>query len=321
LLISRAPLRVSLFGGGSDLPAYLRRNDGAVLSFAIKHSVFVIGHPFKHRNGLLLKYSRTEDVSEPEMLTHPIAREVFRRYSINHFDVAVMSDVPAGTGLGSSSAFTVACLAFARAASQHESTAFDLAYEAADIEINVLGEPIGRQDQWASAYGDLNRLSFSGSSVRVEKIAISSEVRRKLETNLFLVAVGSPRRANDVLVRHLESFDKGSKAEEITRRIASMVNEGVAALQRNIDDIGPLLHRAWRLKREVSSHVSNSTVDEMYEDGLSAGATGGKLLGAGGSGYMLFYVPEASQQGFADRFRGAFRIEISFAGGGIIHDS
>jgi len=321
MIIARAPLRVSLFGGGSDLPVFLRQNRGSVLSFAINLSVFVIGHPFRHRAGLLLKYSKTEDVSEAGQLTHPIAREVFRRYSVNDFDVAVMSDVPAGSGLGSSSAFTVACLAFARAASKIDSTAYELAHEAAEIEINVLGEPIGRQDQWASAYGDFNRLDFSGEAVTVQRIGISSQTKSQLERSLFLLPVGGSRQAKTVITSQIDQYVSDGRAEGILRKMVLLVEEGIQILRQNIDDLGPLLNESWALKREMASQISNETIDHAYRLGLEGGATGGKLLGAGASGYMLFYVPEPAQEKFQWRFPSAFRIQINPIGGGVVHES
>jgi len=321
MIIARAPLRVSLFGGGSDLPVFLKQNHGSVLSFAINLSVYVIGHPFRHRAGLLLKYSKTEDVEEAVKLAHPIAREVFCRYSVKDFDVAVMSDVPAGSGLGSSSAFTVACLAFARAASKIGSTAFELAHEAADIEINVLGEPIGRQDQWASAYGDLNRLDFTGETVTVQRIGISSLTKNKLERSLFLLPVGGPRHAKTVITNQIHQYERSGKTEAILRKMVLLVDEGIRSLQRNTDDLGPLLNETWTLKREMALQISNETINDAYRLGLESGATGGKLLGAGASGYMLFYVPEPAQEKFQYRLPSAFRIQLNPVGGGVVHES
>lgn len=321
MIIARAPLRVSLFGGGSDLPVFLKQNHGSVLSFAINLSVFVIGHPFRHRSGLLLKYSTTEDVAEAVKLAHPIAREVFCRYSVKDFDVAVMSDVPAGSGLGSSSAFTVACLAFARAASKIESTSYELAHEAAEIEISVLGEPIGRQDQWASAYGDFNRLDFSGEAVTVQRIGISAQTKNKLERSLFLLPVGGSRQAKTVITSQIDQYESGGKIEGILRKMVLLVDEGIRILQQNIDDLGPLLNETWALKREMASQISNETIDHAYRLGLDVGATGGKLLGAGASGYLLFYVPESAQEKFQSRFPSAFRILINPIGGGVVHES
>ena len=321
MLIAQGPLRVSLFGGGSDLPSFLDRNEGAVLSFAIDRSVYIAGHPFTHRNGILLKYSQTEDVNSPTQLQHPIAREVLSRYDVTDVDIAVMADVPAGTGLGSSSAFTVAFLSLVRHLRGIPSTPSDLAREACEIEIDVLNEPIGYQDQWASALGGLNILRFSKDSVHVEQPPLPSSTITSLERNIHLIAVGAPRRARTVLADQDSSMTPGSSQEATTRQLVDLVDQGVTALTHNIDDLGPLLAQAWELKRKVSPTSTNEHVDSLYEQGMAYGATGGKLLGAGGSGYLAFYVPTQTQEEFSQRMPEPLEFSISRRGAGIIHDS
>ena len=324
MLIAQGPLRVSLFGGGSDLPTFLERNEGAVLSFAIDKRVYIVGHPFTHREGILLKYSKSEDVESPSLLQHPIAKVVLERYGLNDMDIAVMSDVPAGTGMGSSSSFTVAFLAFARHLSGLCTSSVDLAREACEIEIEVLKEPIGFQDQWASAMGGINILrfdSFGGRSVAVERIAVDAESVNRLEQNLHLIPVGGSRSASILLAQQSNGLVKGSKSEQITRRMVDLVEQGHSALLHNIDDLGPLLHEAWALKREISQGVATSHVSEVYDRGLSAGATGGKLLGAGGSGYFAFYVPAEQCHRFASSFTRELEFQIVSQGAGIIHES
>jgi D-glycero-alpha-D-manno-heptose-7-phosphate kinase len=321
MLIAQGPLRVSLFGGGSDLPAFLEGNDGAVLSFAIDRRVFIVGHPFTHRDGIVLKYSVTEDVSTASDLKHPIAREVLSRYDVTDIDIAVMSDVPAGTGLGSSSSFTVAFLAFVRHACGIASTPVDLAREACEIEIDVLQEPIGYQDQWASALGGVNVIRFGHGEVEVESVGLGAADIASLEANLHLTPVGAPRSASELLAKQGGSLTTGSKAEDITRRMVGLVQQGKEALLSRPDDLGPLLDEAWQLKREVAQGVSNADVDALYARGLAAGATGGKLLGAGGSGYLAFYVPTGEHERFAVQFPKRLGFRISTQGAGIIHES
>lgn len=321
MLIAQGPLRVSLFGGGSDLPAYLENNEGAVLSFAIDRRVFIVGHPFTHRDGILLKYSQTEDVSRPQDLRHPIAREVLGRYGMSNMDIAVMSDVPAGTGLGSSSSFTVAFLAFVRHSCGIVSTPVDLAREACEIEIEVLKEPIGYQDQWASALGGVNVMRFAGGDVSVESVGLGAEQIATLERNLHLVPVGEPRSASELLARQGSAVSAGTSAEQITQRMVGLVDQGRSALRNRLDDLGPLLDEAWQLKRQVTQGVTNPTVDELYARGMALGATGGKLLGAGGSGYVAFYVPQQAHEQFATAFPKRLGFRISSQGAGVIHES
>lgn len=321
MLIAQGPLRVSLFGGGSDLPAFLEGNEGAVLSFAIDRRVFIVGHPFTHREGILLKYSQTEDVRQPQDLRHPIAREVLSRYQVTDMDIAVMSDVPAGTGLGSSSSFTVAFLAFVRHACGFPSTPVDLAREACEIEIEVLREPIGYQDQWASALGGVNVIRFARGDVTVESVGLGAAQIEALESNLHLVPIGEPRSASELLARQGGDVKPGSSAEETTQKMVALVDQGSRALRGSMDDLGPLLHEAWQLKRTVTHGVSNEMVDALYARGIDAGATGGKLLGAGGSGYVAFYVPAEAHEQFARHFPKRLGFRISSQGAGVIHES
>jgi len=321
MLIAQGPLRISLFGGGSDLPSFLERNDGAVLSFAINRRVFIIGHPFTHRPGILLKYSQTEDVTVPSEIRHPIAREVLSRYHINDIDLAVMADVPAGTGLGSSSSFTVALLAFVRHLVGKTSTPVDLATEACEIEIDILGEPIGYQDQWASALGGVNVIRFSRTDVGAESVGMTAEGVREMERNLHLVPVGNPRSAGSLLANQTRSLSGSGEADGITRALAGLVDQGKRILQGSLDDLGPLLDEAWTLKRRLNSGISNDSVDRLYAQGRKAGATGGKLLGAGGSGYFAFYVPSNAQEEFAEALPKRLLFEVSSHGAGVIHES
>lgn len=321
MLIAQAPLRVSLFGGGSDLPSYLAHRDGAVLSMAINKRVYIVGHPFVHRQGIALRYSRSEDVPSPDSLEHPIARIVLERYGINDIDIAVMSDVPAGTGLGSSSSFTVAFLAFVRSLRGIHSTPGDLAREACEIEIDVLGEPVGYQDQWASAVGGLNVLRFSHGGVEVEPVPIGDQTLRRLTERLHLIPVGEPRRAGGVLQLQSQATQSDPGAIELTTQMVELVDQGVQALTGDLDAIGPLLAEAWSLKRQVAPGITNSAVEDLYERGLSAGASGGKLLGAGSSGYLAFFVPETHQPAFRLQFPNSLPIEVSAEGAGVLFNS
>lgn len=321
MLISQGPLRVSLLGGGSDLPAFLERNTGAVLSFAIDRRVFIIGHPFTHREGIQLKYSKTENVTVPGELEHPIARVVLDRYGIRNMDIAVMADVPAGTGLGSSSSFTVAFIAMVRHMRGIATSAADLAREACEVEIDILNEPIGYQDQWASALGGVNVLTFHESQVEVESLTLSAQQIELLESNIHLIPVGEPRSASDLLAQQSQSLTAGSEQERSTQQLVEMVQAGREALLTNVDALGPLLAHAWDLKKRMGALVSNPVIDELYDRGLRAGATGGKLLGAGGSGYLAFYVPGEANTQFRSSMPNELEFRIANHGAGVIHDT
>jgi len=321
MLIAQAPLRVSLFGGGSDLPAFLNHNIGSVLSFAIDRRVFLVGHPFTHRDGIQFKYSKTENVSLPSELEHPIAREVLDKYGIRNFDLAVMSDVPAGTGLGSSSSFTVAFLALVRHLCGIPTNPVDLAKEACEIEIEILKEPIGYQDQWASALGGINVLTFEGPNVGVESLTLTATRVQELEQRLRLLPVGNPRSASELLREQSKAIEPGSAAESVTQEMVKLVELGRIAVAFDLDSLGPLLDQGWSLKKEVSPSATSPEIDALYLKALNAGATGGKLLGAGGSGYLALYVPSGVSTDFDSAFPQQMSYHISSTGAGVIHES
>ena len=319
MIIAQAPLRISLFGGGSDLPAFLEHSPGAVLSFAINTRIYVIGHQFRHRNGISLKYSNAEDVERPELLKHPIAREILTNYNLNDLDIAVISDLPAGTGLGSSSAFTVAFTAFVRKVKNLHISDRELAFEACDTEINKLKEPIGFQDQWASALGGMNLIRFSkNETVKVERVDLPRFQIAKLENNLKMIKVGQPRNASKILAEQSSNLRNDAGKLKLTSELLKYVELGKEALSTDLDNIGPLLHESWRIKSQISNGITNTLVDETYSKALEWGATGGKLLGAGGSGYLLLYVPEHNQEKFSQKFTQKFEIEITNVGAGAV---
>ena len=185
----------------------------------------------------------------------------------------------------------------------------------------MLKEPIGYQDQWASALGGVNVIAFSGSDVRVESVGMTASGITALQKNLHLVPVGSPRSASELLERQGRATTSGSKAEDLTRRMVELVDVGRQALLNDGDAIGPLLHEAWLLKREVADGVSNTDVDAIYDRGRAAGATGGKLLGAGGSGYLAFYVPAEAHERFHSVLPQRLNFSISMQGAGVVHQS
>jgi D-glycero-alpha-D-manno-heptose-7-phosphate kinase len=320
MIISQAPLRVSLFGGGSDLPAFLANNDGAVLSFAINKHVYLVAHPFVHRKGIALKYSKTEDVNDSTEIRHPIFREVLTAYGVKDLDIAVMSDVPAGTGLGSSSAFTVSLLALVKSLCGVKFSARDLALEACDVEINRIGEPIGYQDQWASALGGINLIHFKGlSKVEVEAIHLRSENLEKLNRSLRLIPIGNPRSAGKLLLEQSQLLAVEKTAQYATRRLVELVDLGKNAIENEIDALGELLTEGWALKKEISPSTTNEKVDYVIDRTREFGSTGAKLLGAGGSGYVACYVPEDRHSDFDLQFKNQLDFSIEMKGAGVLH--
>lgn len=299
MIIARTPLRISFAGGGSDLPSFYCKDRAAVLSTSINKYVYLAIHDYFYPNQTLLKYSKTELVNELGEIQHPIFRECLSMLNISGLDISSMADVPAGTGLGSSSSFTV-CLLNVLNAYKHKFVSPEyLASTACDIEINRLGEPIGKQDQYAAAYGGLNFIEFrADETVNVSRIIMDPKAKKNLEQNLVMVYTGQTRSASQILKQQNQEMSKEDK-RIIMREMVDLAYELRDVLQRNeIDQFGKILHEGWLLKQRLSNGITNPDINALYERGLKAGALGGKLLGAGGSGFLLFYCPIEKQTEF-----------------------
>ena len=296
MIISRTPFRISFTGGGTDLRAVYSREPGMVLSTSINKYMFISIHPYFYREKTLVKYSKTELVDDIATIQHPIVREVLKYFSVSGVDINSVADIPSGTGLGSSSSFTVGLLlAVAAQAEQYVSKEF-LADLASTIEIDRLGEPIGKQDQYAAAYGGLNFITFHpDEKVTVEKVVITPEKAKELEKNLLLFYTGDVRSAKDILSEQKKNSESG-KTKKNTEKLTRLTRTLKEELEKgNIDAMGDILHEAWTYKKEMASKISNPRIDELYIKAREHGALGGKLLGAGGGGFLLFYAPEEIQ--------------------------
>jgi D-glycero-alpha-D-manno-heptose-7-phosphate kinase len=300
MIISRTPFRISFAGGGSDLPSFYMHEQGAVLSTSIDKYVYMAIHKFFDRNKIQLKYSKTELVDHISKINHPIFKECLSMFNIKGVDINSIADIPAGTGLGSSSSFTVGLINILNAYQNRYVSQEYLASIACEIEINKLKEPVGKQDQYAAAYGGLNFIRFDNDgNVDVEKIIMNPDVKKQLDNNLIMIYTGNTRSASEILQNQSHAMNQKSK-RQIQKEMVKQAFELKETLQNNqIDDFGHILHRGWMLKKTLTAKISNSTVDTLYKKGLEAGAFGGKLLGAGGSGFILFYCPENNQ----DKFR------------------
>lgn len=299
MIITRTPFRISFAGGGSDLPSYYRQEEGAVLSTTIDKYMYIVIHPHFNREKIQLKYSRTELVDNISQIAHPIFREVLNMYQLHGVDINSIADIPAGTGMGSSSSFTVGLLNALRAYIGKYSSAEKLASLACHVEIDLVGSPIGKQDQYAAAYGGLNFITFrQDDSVKVEKVIMRPETKRTLEENLLLVFIGGKHNANDIL-RNQSSAISNTEKLKTQQRMVQLAYELRDSLQDNqLDDFGRILHEGWLLKRSLVRGISNNDIDDYYQRGINAGAIGGKLLGAGGAGFLLFYCPKDRQADF-----------------------
>jgi len=299
MIISRTPFRISFAGGGSDLPSYYKKEIGAVLSTSISRYMYLAIHSFYEPNRTQLKYSRTELVSAIEDVQHPIFRAALDMYSLMGVDINSIADVPSGTGLGSSSSFTVGLINAIEAFRNVAVSSEVLASKACHIEINLLNSPIGKQDQYAAAYGGLNFITFyPDESVNVEKIIMKPEKKQQLDDNLLLIYTGDVRSANAILEEQSIAVAENSNAK-VQKDMVQLAFELKKALEKNeIDDFGRILHEGWQLKKSLTRSISNSMIDSIYEKGVQSGALGGKLLGAGGGGFILFYCPLERQGSF-----------------------
>jgi len=292
MIITRTPFRVSFAGGGSDLREFYSKNGyGAVVSAAINKYMYIVIHPYFH-DKIRLKYSKTEDVENVDEIQHPIVRECMRKAALEKgVEIASFADVPAGTGLGSSSAFTVGLLNALYAYKGKVVSKERLAAEACEIEIDRLKEPIGKQDQYAVAYGNINYIKFNkDETVDISPILLTEPAREKLEDRLCLYYIGGKRKAADILNEQKRNMLDDEKFQNL-RKMVILADELRDALHNeDINSLGGLLYRGWLYKKELASGISNEGIDGLYNMSLEYGASGGKLLGAGGAGFLLFHA-------------------------------
>ncbi|MGC8874816.1 MAG: GHMP kinase [Chloroflexia bacterium] len=313
MIITQTPLRISLFGGGTDFPEFYRREGGCVLSTAIDKYVFAI---IKERFDALIRvgYTRTEIVETVDQVQHDLVREALRLTGISRaVEIATMADVPAqGTGLGSSGAVTVGLLNAMHVYRNDARPAAELAAQACTIELERLGRPIGRQDQYIAAFGGLRFLRFQPDDrVEVEPVEIPGDARRILEESLLLFYTGKTRDASAILAEQRENIPR--RLSEL-REVKALAEEARQLLQAgDVDTVGQLLDEGWQIKKRLASGISNGDIEEMYQAALRAGALGGKLCGAGGGGFLLLYCPRERQEALRRALSGyrelPFRLE------------
>ena len=298
MIISKTPLRISFFSGGTDMPSYYNHDDGGALSVTIDKYIYVFVHNTPHM-GIKIMYDAVEEFHNIEDMQHAITRESLNKYNISEgLTIASISDILAkGSGLGSSSAFTVGlvnCLSY----DKFETKAPEyLAREAVDVEMNLCKYPVGKQDQYAAAYGGFNYYTFyKNESVSINPLEISRKTYFELEENLILVYSGIARSANKLLQQHQTAMLNKEKFKLATKGLEK-AHEGMKFLLHNdVNSFGDLLNIAWQEKKEINKKVTNNYFDMIYNKALNAGALGGKLIGAGGGGFFLFYVPKEDRE-------------------------
>lgn len=314
MIVSRTPFRVSFFGGGTDYPAWYESEAGAVLVTTIDKYCYISCRRrpplFPHRHRIV--YSRIENACSLDEIAHPAVRECLRFLEIDEgVEVHHDGDLPARAGLGSSSAFTVGLLGVLYALKGQTVGPMRLAREAIHVERDLARESVGAQDQVATAHGGLNHIEFSGRDITVRPVALSSAKRARLEGHLMLFFTGMTRNASEVASQQVRNASRNASR---LRAMAQMVKEALRILEGSDDvtALGALLDESWRLKRELARGVSNPSIDGMYDVARRAGALGGKLLGAGGGGFLLLFAEPERQPAVEAALDGSFRVPFRF---------
>jgi D-glycero-alpha-D-manno-heptose-7-phosphate kinase len=293
MIITRTPLRISIGGGGTDLPSFYEREGGFVISAAISKYIYIGINPIFVQD-YVLKYSELERVGSVDEIAHPLMREALRMHGIEPgVEIMSLADIPAGTGLGSSASFTVGLLRALYAYQREHVTQWTLAEEASRIEIELLNEPVGKQDQYIASFGGLTCFDFEpDGSVSVNPLRVSNDTLHDLEENLLMFFTGYARSAGDVLQDQRVRSESGDVAmldnlrfiKNTGREIAKVLEAG------EVEQFAGLMHEHWMRKRERSGSMTNQTIDDWYDFAMRNGALGGKLVGAGNGGFLLFYA-------------------------------
>jgi len=328
LIIARSPLRISLGGGGTDLPSYYREHEGFVIAAAIDKYVYITLHEtFVER--LIVKYSKMENVESVEDLAHPIVKQALKLTNVGapYLEIVSMSDIPAGSGLGSSGSFTTALLRALHTLKKTLMTPRQLAEQACHIEIDLLGEPIGKQDQYIASFGGLTCFKFlPDDTVDVEPLKLAPETLCNLEDNLALFFTGYTRSASEIL-RDQDTRSKQGDTDMISHLhlIKQIGLESKAALEAgDLRKFAELMHVHWEHKKHrTAAMMSNTRINDLYDLARRHGALGGKLIGAGGGGFLMFYTEEKTRLRHAMREAGIreVRIRFDFAGTVVLQQS
>lgn len=320
MIITRTPLRISFFGGGTDYPLWYREHGGAVLSTTIDKSCYITCRylpPFFDYH-TRISYSRIENVSENVAIEHPSVRACLQFLGITEgVEIHHVADLPARTGLGTSSAFTVGLLLGLYALKNRMRDKHALATDAIHVEQQLLREAVGSQDQVIAAYGGFNRIDFApGGGIEVNRILTTGNKLAALEKHLALFFTGFSRTASEIATEQLRMTPHKKNELETMLQLVGEAESIITSSNDNLHDFGRLLHESWRIKRSLTHKISTSEIDHIYEAGVSAGALGGKLLGAGGGGFMLFFVPPDRREALRTRLKNLLCVPFSFSNRG-----
>ena len=319
MIISKTPYRISFFGGGSDYPSWYLKNGGAVLSTTIDKYIYISCRSlppfFKHKYRIV--WSHVENVKAINEIKHRAVKEMLRHFKIKsgleiHYD----GDLPAKSGMGSSSVFVVGLINLLNSFQGRKIKKKMLAQKSIYFEQKILKDVVGSQDQVAAAYGGFNKIIFKiGGGFEVHPISIKKKTLNKLNRNLLLVYTGITRTAHAIAKSYVNKLQKSKKTHVL--QISNLVEEAEKTLKNgDFNNFGKLLHESWLEKKNLSSSITNSSIDEIYNDAINKGALGGKLLGAGGGGFFLFYVPHFKQKKFIQYFKKLITIPFKFSSEG-----
>ena len=306
---------MSFVGGGSDLPVFYRKFGGAVVSTAINQFVYITVNK-KFDEKIRVSYSKTEEAGTVDRIKHPLVREAMKLLKIDGgMEITSVADIPGrGSGLGSSSSFTVGLLHALHAYAERYASAEQLAREACEIEIERCGEPIGKQDQYAAAFGGLNYIRFNeDDSVSVEPILCKRETLRTIQEHILVFYTGITRSASDVLKHQQSAVASEKKKQSVMRKMVALAEQMKSELQRNrAGAFGEIIHEGWLLKKSLTSGISTDAIDDWYTKARKAGAVGGKLLGAGAGGFLMFYAPPEKHEAITQSLGKLRRMDFKF---------
>jgi len=318
MIVSRAPLRMSFVGGGSDLPSYYRQKGGAVLSTSVDKYMYVTINK-KFDNDIRLSYSITENESSIQQIKHPIVRNTLELLGIQGgIEITSISDIPSqGSGLGSSSSYTVALLHALHAYKDEDVSKEELGRLSSYIEIDLCGDRIGKQDQYAAAFGGLNLIEFNeDDSVVVSPVICKPETIKKMEESIIVFYTDRTRSASTLLSKQSDNMKQADKRELMSNMVSLAYDMRSLLENDDVESLGELLDKNWQLKRQMTVGISDPQIDDWYSKGKLAGATGGKILGAGNGGFMMFFAPKEKHDNITKTMKGLQRVPFSFDNGG-----
>jgi len=311
MIVVETPLRLSFLGGGTDFDDFYLNHGGAVLSTTINKCVYVIVKK-RFDDMIYVNYSQKEIVDNVDKLQHELVREAMKITGVEKgIEITTLADIPSeGTGLGSSSAITVGLLQALYAYQGQTVTASTLAEQACQIEINILEKPIGRQDQYIAAHGNIRFITFTSDGIDIEKIELPPESKRRLNDALILFYTGITRKSSQILSEQKANINNQVATLCEMRKLAFEARDAI--IDGAFDEFGEIMHRGWELKRGLASKISNSQIDEIYQVARTAGAIGGKLAGAGGGGFLLLYCPNGKQDEVRQALKGLQEFPFRF---------